>query len=139
LRSAGILVMLYTGMAMIGTYVWSHVSGRVGLYRMISLLCASSILLKSSLALSQGIVDFAIIRMLQTGLVAGTFSLIISMFASDSKGGVIDFLNSARFTGNALGPFFSTSILAFSKLPTLYLFIAGMTLFVFLGFRFYSK
>ena len=139
LKLAGTVVMLYTATAMIGTYVLSWLSKKVGLYRMITLLFFFGILLQSMLALSRGIVDFTVIRMVQTGLIAATFPLIISIFAGESKGGVIGFLNSARFMGNALGPIIATSILAFSNLTSLYFFISGMTLLVFLCFKFFFK
>ncbi len=139
LKMAGTVVMLYTATAMIGTYVLSWLSKKVGLYRMITLLFVLGILSQSLLALSRGIVDFTVIRMVQTGLIAATFPLIISTFAGESKGGVIGFLNSARFMGNALGPIIATSVLAVSNLTCLYLFISGMTLLVFLSFKFFFK
>jgi len=139
LKLAGTVVMLYTATAMIGTYVWSWLSRKVGLYRMITLLFTFGVLLQALLAFSRGIVDFTVIRMVQTGLVAATFPLIISMFASESKGSIIGFLNSARFAGNALGPIIGTSILAISDLRSLYFFISAVTLFVFLGFKFFNK
>jgi hypothetical protein len=49
--------------------------------------------------------------------------------------GRIGFLNSARFTGNAMGPIIATSILAFSNLPVLYLFISAITLLAFIAFK----
>lgn len=139
LKLAGTVVMLYTATAMIGTYVCSWLSKKFGLYRMISLLFVFGILLQSLFAFSRGVVDFTVIRMVQTGLVAATFPLIISIFASESKGSVIGFLNSARYMGNALGPIIATSILAFSNLTSLYFFISGMTLFTFLCFKFFFK
>jgi DHA1 family multidrug resistance protein-like MFS transporter len=139
LKLSGTIVMLYTATAMIGTYVWSWLSRKFGLYRMITFLFAFGILLQSLLAFSKGIVDFTVIRMVQTCLVAATIPLVISIFASESKGGIIGLLNSARFAGNALGPILATSILAFSNLTGLYLFISGMTLFAFLGFKFFFK
>jgi hypothetical protein len=48
--------------------------------------------------------------MIQTGMVAATIPLIISLFVNQSRGSTIGFLNSARFTGNALGPIIATSI-----------------------------
>ena len=77
--------------------------------------------------------------MLQTGLVAATFPLVISIFAGESKGGVIGFLNSSRFAGNAMGPIIATSILAYFNLTTLYFFISGLTLLALLGFRAFFK
>jgi DHA1 family multidrug resistance protein-like MFS transporter len=139
LKLAGTVVLCYTATAMIGIYVWSRLSRRMGLYRTITILFILGILLQSMLAFSRGIVDFTIIRMLQTGCVAATFPLVISVFASGSKGSTIGFLNATRFAGNALGPMLATSILAYTNLTTLYFFISGITLLAFLGFRAFFK
>ncbi len=139
LKLAGTVVMLYTITAMIGTYLWSWLSRRYGLHKMIASLFILGILFQSLLALSQGIIDFTLIRMVQTGLVAATIPLIFSIFVSELKGSIIGFLNSARFTGNALGPILATSIVAFSNLETLYLSISGISLFALLGFTFFFK
>jgi MFS family permease len=135
LKLAGLVVMFYTATAMIGTYLWSWLSRRWGVRRTILFLFISAILLQSMLALSSGIVDFMIIRMIQTGMVAATIPLVISLFVNEPKGSTIGFLNSARFTGNALGPIIATSILAFSNLTILYLVISGLTLIAILSFR----
>jgi hypothetical protein len=58
----------------------------------------------------------------------------MSIFAKESKGNVIGFLNSARFAGNAFGPMIATTLLAFSNLPILYLFISLITLSALSGF-----
>jgi MFS transporter, DHA1 family, multidrug resistance protein len=139
LKLAGIVVMLYTATAMVGTYVWSWLSKRFGIYRMITFLFALGIVFQLLLVFSQGVVGFTVIRMIQTGLVAATFPLIISMFAAESKGSIIGFLSSARFAGNAVGPIMATSILAFSNLTVLYLFLSALALVVFLGFKFCYK
>jgi DHA1 family multidrug resistance protein-like MFS transporter len=134
-KLAGIVVMLYTTTSMIGTYLWSRLSRKIGQYRMITSLLTLGIILQALLVFSQGITDFTVIRMLQTGLVAATFPLVISIFAGESKGGVIGFLNSSRFAGSAMGPIIATSILAYFNLTTLYFFISGLTLLALLGFR----
>ncbi len=139
LKLAGMVVMFYTGTAMIGTYVWSLLSRKYGLYRMITFLSVLGISLQLLLAFSRGVVDFTAIRMVQTGLVAATFPLIISMFAGESKGSIIGFLSSARFAGNAVGPIIATSVLAISDLRSLYFFISAVALFAFLGFKFFYK
>jgi DHA1 family multidrug resistance protein-like MFS transporter len=139
LKLAGTVVMSYTITAMIGTYLWSWLSRRYGLYRMITFLFTLGILFQSLLALSRGMIDFTVIRMVQTGLVAATIPLIFSIFVSEPRGSIIGFLNSARFTGNALGPMIATSILAFSNLEVLYLSISAISLFAVFGFRFFFK
>jgi MFS transporter, DHA1 family, multidrug resistance protein len=135
LRLAGTVVLCYTATAMIGIHVWSRLSRRIGLHRMITLLVILGILLQALLAFSRGVIDFTIIRMLQTGFVAATFSLVISIFAKGSKGSTLGFLNATRFAGNALGPILATSILAYTNLASVYFFISGITLLAFLGFR----
>jgi hypothetical protein len=126
--------MLYTATAMVGTYLLSLCSRRVGIYRLIILLASAGILLQGLFVFSEGVVDFTIMRMIQTGLVAAIYPLTMSIFAKESKGNVIGFLNSARFAGNALGPMIATTLLAFSNLPTLYLFISLIGLSALLGF-----
>jgi MFS transporter, DHA1 family, multidrug resistance protein len=139
LRLAGMVVMFYTGTAMIGTYVWSLLSRKYGLYRMITFLFALGVSMQLLLSLSRGVVDFTVIRMVQTGLMAATFPLVISIFASQSEGSIIGFMNSARFAGNSLGPIMATSILAISDLTSLYFFIGALTLSALLGFKVYFK
>jgi len=101
---------------------------------LIILLASAGILLQGLFVFSEGVVDFTIMRMIQTGLVAAIYPLTMSIFAKESKGNVIGFLNSARFAGNALGPMIATTLLAFSNLPTLYLFISLIALSALLGF-----
>jgi DHA1 family multidrug resistance protein-like MFS transporter len=139
LKWAGIVIMLYTGTTTLGTYVWSRLSVRFGRDRTILFLALTGTFFQSLLSLSQGMVDFIVIRMIQTGLIAATVPLVISIFAAELKGGTIGFVNSARFAGNAFGPMIATSVLAISNLPTLYLFISGLTLFALFAFKFLSK
>lgn len=140
LKWAGVVVMLYTATAVIGTYFWTKLSRRVRKDKMILTLVLSGTLFQLLLFMSRGIFDFVVIRMVQTGLIAATIPLVISIFATELKGGVIGFLNSARFAGNALAPIIATSIIAFSNLTSLYLFIGGLTLLTLLtSFKFFSK
>ena len=76
---------------------------------MIILLILSGTLFLVLLSLSQGIIDFIVIRMIQTGLIAACVPLVVSIFAADLRGGSIGFLNSARFSGNASGHIIATS------------------------------
>ena len=139
LKLAGTVVMLYTATAMIGTYFWGWLSRKYGLFRIITFLFTRSILFQALMALSRGIIGFTLIRMIQTGLVAATLPLIISIFLREPRGGIIGFLNSARFTGLALGPMIATSILAFSSLEVVYLLISAISLLALLGFKFFFK
>lgn len=137
LKWAGVVVMLYTATAMAGTYFWSRLSARIKRDRMILTLVMLGTFFQSLLFVSRGVVDFVIIRMVQTGLIAATIPLVISLFATKMRGGVIGFLNSARFAGNAMGPLIATSVFALSSLTTVYLCISGMTLLALLGFKFF--
>jgi MFS family permease len=134
-RWAGIVIMLYTGTATLGTYFWTKISARVLKEKMITPLIIFGTLFLSLLVFSHGIIDFIIIRMIQTGIITATIALIISMFAAERRGGVIGFMNSSRFAGNALGPIIGTSVLAVSNLRVLYLFISFLTLLVLFGFK----
>jgi MFS transporter, DHA1 family, multidrug resistance protein len=139
LKLAGTVVMFYTASAMIGTYVWSRLSRRLGLRRLITCLLVLGVVSQASLALSRGIVDFTVLRMIQTGVVAALIPLVISMFVSESRGSIIGFLNAARFTGNAVGPMIATSILAVSNLPILYVSISFLALLALVGFKLFFE
>jgi DHA1 family multidrug resistance protein-like MFS transporter len=135
LKLAGTVVMFYTATAMVGTYLWGWLSRRIGLHKMITILFVVGMIFQSLLALTTGVVDFTVTRMVQTGMIAATFPLIISLFVREPKGSVIGLLNSARFAGNAMGPIIATTILAYSNLPVLYLFISAITLLAFIAFK----
>ena len=134
LKWAGILIMLYTATATLGTFSLTRLSGRIGRNRMIILLVLLGTLFQSLLSLSRGVGDFAVIRMIQSGLIAAVIPLVISIFAAESKAGAMGFLNASRFAGAALGPVLATSILAYSNLTALYLSISGLTLLTLCGF-----
>ena len=134
-RWAGIVIMSYTATATLGTYFWTKISARVRKERMITSLIIFGTLGLSILVFSRGILDFIIIRMIQTGIIAATIALIISIFAAERRGEVIGSLNSSRFAGNALGPIIGTSVLAVSNLRVLYLFISFLTFLVLFGFK----
>jgi MFS transporter, DHA1 family, multidrug resistance protein len=134
-RWAGILVMLYTVTAMIGNYVWCAIGQRIGIPRMITVLLVLGLVLQALMALPTGFIGFTALRMAQTGMIAAIVPLTLSMFTVQPKGSVIGFLNSARFVGNAMGPFMATSVLAFSGLPFLYLSISGISLLALVAYR----
>lgn len=135
LKLAGLIVMLYTATAFIGTYIWSWLSRKIGVPKMILILFFIGILFQFFQVWSRGLLDFTIFRMIQTGVIAAVPPLMISYFARELRGGVIGFLNSARFAGMALGPFMATSVLAFSNLQFLFLLICGLGLSVLIGFK----
>lgn len=127
LNTAGTIMMVYTAAAIPGNYLVSSLAAKIDLKKLIVFASISAALFQISLIFCPGVISFTLIRMLQVGFVAAVFPLILSIFARDAGGGTLGFLNSARFFGNAFGPFLATSILAFSNLFTLYLIIAGMT------------
>jgi MFS family permease len=134
LKWAGILIMSYTATATLGTFSLTRLSGRIGRDRMILFLVLSGTLFQGLLSLSQGVIDFAVIRMIQSGLIAAAIPLVFSIFAAESKAGAMGFLNASRFAGAALGPVLATSILAYSNMTALYLSISGLTLLTLWGF-----
>lgn len=138
LKWAGLVVMLYTATAVIGTYVLCKVVERIRINRLIIGACLTGAVLQSLLSVSPGMVSFVALRMLQTALIAAVLPLVLSSFASRSEGKVMGFLNSARFGGNAMGPMIGTFVLAFSSLNSLYFTVSAMSLLALLAFVFFS-
>jgi MFS family permease len=132
--TAGEIMMAYTATAILGNYLVATFSGKVSLGRLITISCLSAAALQALLYFSPGIYSFTAIRMLQTGMIAALFPLVITTFAGDARGSTLGFLNSARFVGNSLGPLLATSIVAHFDLLTLYLTISGLTLAVLCAF-----
>jgi MFS family permease len=139
LKWAGVVIMFYTATATFSTYFWPKFSRRVGIKKMILFIVLLGSVFQALLSFSRGPIDFIVLRMIQTGLIAGAIPLVISIFAVRQKGNVIGFLNSGRFAGTALGPIMATSVLAISNLPTLYLLISGLTLLALFAFNFSLK
>jgi DHA1 family multidrug resistance protein-like MFS transporter len=127
LKSAGFIIMSYTVTAILGNYLLSRIASRVGLKKIITIACVLAALFQVLLILSKGVFSFLLIRMMQTGFIAVIFPLALSIFARDIGGRTVGFLNSSRFVGMAVGPIMATTVLAYSNLLTLYLFIAGLT------------
>jgi DHA1 family multidrug resistance protein-like MFS transporter len=134
LKSAGLIMMGYTATAIIGNYVICRLTAGARLKRVIAVLCLSSAFFQLLLFFSGGVISFAAIRMLQTGVVAAVIPLVMASFASELGGTGIGFLNSARFAGNGVGPLMATFIIAGSNLLTLYLLIAALTILFVLVF-----
>lgn len=137
LQWAGLVVMFYTTTAMLGTHFLCRLAARIRPARLIISAAVLGIFFQSLLSLSNGISSFLVVRMLQAAMVASLTPLVFSIFASDSDGKVMGFLNSGRFAGNALGPMIATFILSFSNLTWLYLSIGAMSLLTLLGFMFF--
>ena len=127
-KSAGLVVMLYTATAMAGTFLLCRLAARVTIHRLIITVGILGTVLQFLLSLSSGFTSFVVVRMLQTAVIAAVIPLVFSTFASDLDGREIGFLNSSRFAGNALGPMIGTSVLAYSSLNWLYFTIGSMSL-----------
>ena len=136
LKWAGLVVMLYTATAMIGTYFLCRLT--INSQRLIVTVGLAGIVLQTLLAASPGIISFVVIRMCQTALIAAILPLVFSIFSSDLNGKVLGFLNAGRFAGNALGPIIGTSVLALTSLNGLYLFVGGISLVAMIGFVSFS-
>ena len=128
LKAAGFIMMGYTATALIGSYVISRWTPRAKLTGVIVAVCLAASFFQALLFLSQGVVSFTVIRMLQTGVVAAVIPMVMADFGSKLDGRGIGFLNSARFAGNGVGPLLATFVLAGSNLLTLYLIIAAATI-----------
>ena len=139
LKSAGFIMMGYTATALIGNYVISRLTPRAKLKGVIAVLCLTSAFLQLLLFFSGGVIGFAAVRMLQTGVIAAVIPLVMANFASELGGTGIGFLNSARFAGNGFGPLMATSVVAGSNLLTLYLLISISTVGSVLAFLIIDK
>jgi DHA1 family multidrug resistance protein-like MFS transporter len=136
LKSAGLVVMLYTATAMAGTFLLCRLAGKITSHRLIITAGILGTVFQFLLSVSPGFTSFVAFRMLQTAMIAAVMPLVFSSFASDLDGRVIGFLNSSRFAWNALGPMIATSVLAFSSLNWLYLCIGGLGLLALLSYAF---
>jgi MFS transporter, DHA1 family, multidrug resistance protein len=128
LKSAGLVVMLYTATAMAGTFLLCRLASRVTSHRLILVVGVLGTIMQFLLSVSPGIMSFVAVRMLQTAMIAAVMPLVFSSFSSHMDGRAIGFLNSSRFAGNALGPMIATSVLAFSSLNSLYLSVGSLSL-----------
>ena len=135
LRLAGIVVMLYTATTALGTFLWPRLSSRIGLLRLITWLLLVGGACQALLSLAYGLIDFTVIRMLQTGFVTATMSLVMTIFAGQQKGALLGFLNASRFAGAAAGPMVATSMLAISGFGSLYCLIGALTVLSLISFR----
>jgi MFS transporter, DHA1 family, multidrug resistance protein len=135
LKMAGIVVMCYTAASVFSTYTWGRLVGRFGLFKLLTFLLLMGVLFQSLLAFATGVLNFTVIRMIQTGFIAAIIPLIIAIFAREQRGGIIGLMNASRFTGNAVGPFLATWLFAFADFQTLCLLIGLFTAFALAGFR----
>jgi DHA1 family multidrug resistance protein-like MFS transporter len=136
---AGIIMTAYTITAILGNFMINNFIPRTRLKQVILYIGLSAAFLQTLMCFSKDIFSFTFLRMLQTGVIAAVFPMILSIFATGVGGGTLGFLNSSRFAGNAIGPLMATSVLAYSNLPTLYLMISGLTLVPLAGFLWTTK
>ncbi|MCX8022792.1 MAG: MFS transporter [Syntrophorhabdaceae bacterium] len=135
LKTAGVVVMLYTVSTVIGTFIITRLTKRDRIIKVITFLIISGIFLQCTLSFTGGIVSFVVVRMLQTGIVSASIPLVISMFVRRQEGGVIGLLNASRFAGNAAGPMLASAIMAISGFKELCFIIGGLGCFALFFFR----
>ncbi|RPJ08025.1 MAG: MFS transporter, partial [Deltaproteobacteria bacterium] len=128
LKSAGFIIMSYTGAAIVGNLLFSRLASKIGPRKVIQITCLVASCFLVVLILSGGVLSFTLIRIVEVGSIAAIIPLTFSIFARDVSGKVIGFLNSARFIGMAVGSLLATLVVAYSGLLTLYLLIAGFSL-----------
>lgn len=136
LKSAGLIIILYTISAIIGNYMLSHMASKFGLKRVIILSSILASTFQILLYFSPNVAIFTIFRMFQTGFIASIFPLTLSIFGMEIGGKTVGFMNSSRFVGMAVGPVMATTIFAYSNLLTLSIIISSLTLISLLGFIF---
>ncbi len=131
---AGLVVMAYGATSVAGSYALSRRAGEWGMRRTILVTVLGGSLLQILLILPPTLAGFTVVRMLQCAMVAAVFPLIIAGSAERGSGTAIGFVNTCRFTGNALGPILATFILAESSLLVLYVVISLSTLVALVAF-----
>jgi len=131
---AGIIMMAYTITAIVGNYLINNFAPRAKLRQAIMFIGLSAAFFQATMYFGKGVFSFTVIRMLQTGVIAAVFPMILSIFAQSVGGETLGFLNSARFAGNAYGPLMAAFIVAYSNLATLYFVITGITLVSLMAF-----
>ncbi len=128
LKSAGFIMMAYTASAIAGSHLISHKTARAKLAVTTAAVCLAAAFFQVLLYFPSGMIGFTALRMAQTALVAAVLPLVMANYASRMGGVGIGFINSARFTGNGVGPLLATFVVAGSNLLTLYLLIAVSTM-----------
>jgi MFS transporter, DHA1 family, multidrug resistance protein len=131
---AGIIITAYTLTAILGNFSLNNFIPRTKLRQVILFIGLSSAFLQTVMYFTRDVTSFTLVRVLQTGVIAAVFPMILSVFATGVGGGTLGFLNSSRFAGNAIGPLLATSVVAHSNLLVLCLIISGLTLIPLLGF-----
>ena len=134
LLSAGGVVMASGVAASLGALVLSRLTLWISTDLLIFVTGLGSALSLLGMSWARDPWTFTILRMIETGCIAGTIPLLFSLFAGKGQGRTIGALNASRFAGNALGPILATTILARSTPPVLYAAIAGLTILALIVF-----
>jgi len=124
---AGTIMMAYTATAILGNHIFGSIAVKTGFTRLIKWACLMTALLQVVMSFAPGLLSFTFVRMLQTAFIAAVFPLVLSSFAGEASGGMLGFLNSARFIGNALGPLMATFVMAYSNFFVLSIVIAAIS------------
>ena len=80
--------MSYTGAAILGNYLLSRLASKIGLKKVITIACLSAAFFQVLLIISQGVLSFTVIRMIQVAFITGVIPLTFSLFARDVGGGI---------------------------------------------------
>jgi MFS transporter, DHA1 family, multidrug resistance protein len=128
LRYAGLLIALFTGTALMGTYLWSLLGPRIGIRRLVTFLVLSAAALQALLIFSGGIKVFSAFYMVETFLAAAVAPLTLSLFAGKTGGGAIGFLYASRFVGGSMASIMAASMVAFFNIPFLFISISSLSL-----------
>lgn len=136
LKSAGVIIILYTISAIVGNYLLSSIASKFGLKKVVISACILASIFQFLLYFSPDVVSFTVFRMIQTGFIASVFPLTLSIFGKEVGGKTVGFMNSSRFVGMAIGPIMATTVMAYSNLLALSIIIAVITLVSLWGFVF---
>ncbi len=124
---AGTIMMAYTATSVLGNHIFGKIAVKIGFIRLIKWACLITALLQVVMSFAPDVLSFTFVRMMQTAFIAAVFPLVLSSFAGEASGGMLGFLNSARFIGNALGPLMATSVMAYSNFFVLSIVIAALS------------
>jgi MFS family permease len=87
LKSAGLVVMLYTATAMAGTFLLCRLATRVTSHRLIITAGILGTLMQFLLTATPGIASFVAVRMIQTAMIAAVMPLVFSSFLGSGRTG----------------------------------------------------
>lgn len=120
-RLAGVIVFSYGLSATAGSLFLSRFAGRVGRRQIVAIAGFGSAVLQVLLGFAWSVPSFTVIRVLQTGLVAGILPVVFAEVAESGRGQIIGIINTSRFASSTAGPLVATSIMAHGGPWTLFL------------------